>query len=31
MDWKDILWEKIKDLPTPDWIDKKEDEKESED
>lgn len=31
MDWKDILWEKIKDLPSPDWIDKKEEEKESED
>lgn len=21
-DWKDILWEKIKDLPYPEWIEK---------
>jgi hypothetical protein len=21
-DWKDLLWEKIKDLPYPEWIEK---------
>jgi hypothetical protein len=21
-DWKELLWEKIKDLPYPEWIDK---------